>query len=183
MSDHVQPAMHRSAMARDEPDTQGPPDFVVLNPDGTAVYGCGDIEDMMDALSVDKLALDVGGAGWVQVWHIESESSRNTLAEQVLSRLGYSRPADFACPIALTTRAAPMVGAESLSVRVCEVVDEFVSAAGDVKARPASCAVEMIDAVLPPGPHTTVPSEPHVAAAPSNPPPAPAPAPGREAGL
>ncbi|WP_280465373.1 hypothetical protein [Nocardia brasiliensis] len=144
-----------------------PADFVVLHTDGTASWGCGDVDSIMDALGVDRAFLDVSGAGRIQLWHTEASADPNPLSERVLTRLGYRHPAGWNGPIALTTRALGRMDlAAPLAADVCETVQELATAPSDDAATPAgSFTTTMIDAALPPGPDSglagdRVPAEP-----------------------
>ncbi|TDP31589.1 hypothetical protein [Nocardia ignorata] len=109
-----------------------PVDFVVLQTDRTAVYGRGDVEDMMDVLEVDRLRLDLSMAGRVQVWYVPDAEGANPLSEQILTRLGYRDPTGWTGPIALTTRTEPFDTAAPFADDVRELVNEVVTTAGGV---------------------------------------------------
>ncbi|MGV9678776.1 hypothetical protein ACWDSJ_26130 [Nocardia sp. NPDC003482] len=132
-------------------------DFVVLHPDGTVVYGCGDIHSMMDALGVDRVLLDIGAAGRVQVWHVDARSGPNQWGERVLTAVGYRRPTDWMGPIALTTRTYPFQDVAPLAADVRVAVEELVTPVRRAGASAAALTTETVDAMLPPGPDSTLP--------------------------
>ncbi|MFF0546621.1 MULTISPECIES: hypothetical protein [Nocardia] len=110
-----------------------PADFVVLQMDRTAVYGRGDVEDMMDVLEVDRLRMRMSpAADRVQVWYVPDTVGPNPLSEQILTRLGYWDPAGWTGPIALTIRPEPFDTAAPFAADVRELVDEVVNTAGGV---------------------------------------------------
>lgn len=155
-----------------------PADFVVLDPNGTAAYGCGGIDSMMDGLGVDRMMMDMGAVGRIQVWfthaHMETNNAENLVGQDVLTRLGYRRPTDWQGPIGLTTRTEPFDTVEPLAADVRESVDKVVTEAGGVIVRASTSARELIEAALAPG--SDVPAiEPDMAAVQPDPPAAPAP--------
>ncbi|OXR40045.1 hypothetical protein B7C42_07890 [Nocardia cerradoensis] len=144
-----------------------PADFVVLHLDGTASWGRGDTESIMDALGVDKVFLDVSGAGRVQVWYTDAPGGANPLSEQILTSLEYRNPAGWRGPIALTTRALDRMDiAAPLADDICDVVKALAMAAEITSVPAGSHTTTMIAAALPPGRDTALPDDPVVAAQP-----------------
>ncbi|WP_280345513.1 hypothetical protein [Nocardia neocaledoniensis] len=115
-----------------------PIDFVVLQMGRTAVYGRGDVEDMMDVLEVDRLRMRMSLADRVQVWYVPHAEAANPLSEQILTRLGYRDPTGWTGPIALTTRTEPFDTAAPFADDVRELVNEVVTTTGGVVAYAAA---------------------------------------------
>ncbi|MGW0251111.1 hypothetical protein ACWDYH_31230 [Nocardia goodfellowii] len=123
-----------------------PADFVVLGMDRTAVYGCGDVEAMMDALGVDNLRQRVSDASRFQVWYTLTTPVPNPLSEHVLTALGYYRPGGWTGPIILTTREDDLSRSQPFADDIRERVNELVYAAGGtVTSTPAMSATATAD--------------------------------------
>ncbi|MEV0766265.1 hypothetical protein [Nocardia sp. NPDC050435] len=129
-----------------------PADFVVLGMDGTAVYGRGDTDAMLDALDVDSMRLASSGIDPIQIWSTHTGSEPNPLSHQVLTALGHRDPDGWMGPIVLTTREDPkwvcQPFAEDVRTRVDEVV---IAAGGTVPSTSAVSTPENSVAALAPG--------------------------------
>ncbi|WP_063011870.1 hypothetical protein [Nocardia nova] len=146
-----------------------PADFVVLHMDGTASWGVGDVDSIMDALGVDTVRLDISGAGRVQVWHTDSTPVANPLSERVLTRLGYRAPTGWNGPIALTTRAFGRLDiAAPLAEDVSEAVEELATEVEATAVAAGAHTTQMVDTALPPDRDTAL-AEDTVVAAPLDP--------------
>lgn len=145
--------------------TEGPSmseqaDFVVLQPDGTVVYGAPDHnQGLRTAISAHVPDLSIQGTGRVRAWFADDfggpDLYPNLLADQVLARLGYEHPAGRYRPVAVTMYEDMTGRIPPLASEVPEIVDELFVKADTTDTRAASHTAAFIDAAQPADLHAT----------------------------
>ncbi len=109
-------------------------DYVVLNPDGQALYGSRDPDQgIRDALRPHVPDLSTQGMGRVRAWFADDFSNPdlhpNPLADQVLARLGYQHPTGWYGPVAVSMEEDTAGRIPPLDSTVRETVDELLAPA------------------------------------------------------
>ncbi|WP_063041803.1 hypothetical protein [Nocardia pseudovaccinii] len=110
-----------------------PADFVVLQPDGAAIYGSRERDQgLRGAIGAHVPDLDTQGMGRVRAWFAEDFARRalhpNPLADQVLARLGYDHPSGWYGPVAVTMEEDATGHIPPLVSDVRETVNEILAA-------------------------------------------------------
>lgn len=105
-------------------------DFVVLHPDGAAIYGSRDrAQPVRNALGAHVPELSTQGLGRVRAWFADDFASPalrpNPLANQVLARLGYRHPSGWYGPVAVTMEEDRAGNIAELAPDVRDTVDEL----------------------------------------------------------
>ncbi|MBF6063485.1 hypothetical protein IU500_18540 [Nocardia terpenica] len=129
-------------------------DFVVLNPDGTVIYGSRDGDQRVwEAIRTHVPDLSTQGMGRVRAWFADDFSSPdllpNPLADRVLTRLGYQHPTGWYGPVALSMEEDMVGEIAALDSEVCKMVDDLLATADGTATNHATArTAEIVDSTL-----------------------------------
>ncbi|WP_433574906.1 hypothetical protein [Nocardia brasiliensis] len=128
-------------------------DFVVLRPDGTAVYGSRDHgKGLPEAIRGHIPDLSTQGMGPVRAWFADNfgdpRLQPNLLADQVLGRLGYKHPSGWYGPVAVTMEEDGEGYVPPLAPEVREVVEDLSAGTDGPDIRTAAHSADILDAAI-----------------------------------
>ncbi|MEV5835381.1 hypothetical protein [Nocardia sp. NPDC052112] len=130
-----------------------PADFVVLQPDGAAIYGSRERDQgLQAAIRAHVPDLATQGMGRVRAWFADDFTSAalhpNPLADQVPARLGYDHPSGWYGPVAVTMEEDVAGHIAPLASEVRETVNDVLAAASETETRTATSIAGIVDAAL-----------------------------------